>query len=296
MMKKNKKLGVLSIFTAAGFYGLYGILSRLIGSSFGNFNQNWIRNIIVIVIIGTVIYFNKTKLISLKKKDIKWIILWFLSGSWVTVLTFIAFNHLQIGTTYLVIYSTMITAGFLSGKIFFSEKLNSLKIISLIFCFIGLFIIFKFSIKPRDYFYILLAMTSGFMTGVWNTISKKFSDNYPNNQLVLMDAISSVIAALIGALIFKESFLVAASPISWFWIIVFACIQTMDVGLIVYGFRNIEAQIGSIILPVEVIFAVIFSYLIFREIPSQSTFIGGSLIMVAAILPNLNLSVRKYFN
>jgi len=44
-------MGTVSLITAAGFYGLYGIFSRLIGSDFGNFRQNWVRNIFAFLII-----------------------------------------------------------------------------------------------------------------------------------------------------------------------------------------------------------------------------------------------------
>lgn len=291
-MTSNQKYGVLSLFTAASFYGLYGIFSRLIGSAFGNFNQNWIRNAMVLILISVVIFITKTKLKSIKRADLKWIVVWFLSGSWVTVLTFIAFNNLPISTTYLAIYSSMITAGFISGKVFFNEYLNKIKIISLILSFLGLLIIYQFSITEDQLLFLVLALISGFMTGIWNTISKKFSSNYPNNQMVMMDAASSVIAALFGAIIFKEYLPDVILTISWVWISIYAVIQTINVGLIVYGFKNIEAQIGSIILPVEVIFATVFSILIFKEIPSISTVLGGVFILIAAIIPSV-ISFRQ---
>ncbi len=286
---KDSKKGSLALFTVAAFYGLYGIFSRLIGNSFGNFSQNWARNIIVVVLILIIIFVSKTKFLKIKRKDVKWIIFWLLSGSWVTVLTFIAFNNLQIGTTYFITYTSMISAGFLSGKIFFKEKLDLAKKLSLILCFAGLIVIYRFSIDPSKIYYVFLALLSGFMTGVWNTISKKFSDNYPSNQLVLMDALSGVLAALLGTLIFREALPLGVEPIKWFWVFVFAIIQIIDVGLVVYGFKNIEAQIGSMILPVEIIFATIFSYLIFSEVPTVMTLVGGLLILSGAIVPNLNI-------
>ncbi|KKQ98570.1 MAG: hypothetical protein UT24_C0009G0070 [Candidatus Woesebacteria bacterium GW2011_GWB1_39_12] len=285
---KNQKFGAISLFTAAGFYGLYGIFSRLIGTSFGSFSQNWVRNLIVLALIAGVIVIRKTKLLAIRKEDLKWIILWLLSGSWVTVLTFIAFNNLQIGTTYLIIYSSMIAAGFISGKIFFKEKLNISKTASLVLCFLGLVIIYRFSISSNEVIYVILAFTSGFMTGVWNTISKKFSDHYSNNQIVMMDAAGGVIAALIGSMLFKEKLPMESSSVKWFWIFVYALVQTVNVGLIVYGFKNIEAQVGSIILPVEIIFATLFSYFVFKEYPQPATYLGGLLIISAAILPNIN--------
>lgn len=285
---KNPKLGAISLFIAACFYGLYGILSRLIGSSFGNFSQNWTRNLIVLVIILFVIAIRKIKLLSIRKKDIKWIVVWFLTGSWITVLTFIGFNNLQIGMTYLVLYSSMILSGLISGKIFFGERLNLMKYVSVTLSLIGLFIIYKFSISSEKIVFVVLVLISGFMTGVWNTISKKFSDNYSNNQLVMMDAANSVIAAFLGSLLFREAFPLNVSVIKWFWVFIYAVVQTINVGLIVYGFKNLEAQIGSIILPVEIIFAALFSFLIFGEYPQFTTVLGGLLILSGAILPNIS--------
>jgi len=108
-----------------------------------------------------------------------------------------------------------------------------------------------------------------------------------------MDALSSVVAAYIGALLFHEYLPHTILSISWVWIGIYAVIQTINVGLIVYGFKHIEAQIGSIILPIEIVFATIFSYLIFREVPTFLTVVGGSLIIFGAVFPNLNLFTKK---
>jgi drug/metabolite transporter (DMT)-like permease len=56
---------------------------------------------------------------------------------------------------------------------------------------------------------------------------------------------------------------------------------------VVYGFKNLEAQIGSVILPVEIIFATIFAFIFFREYPTISAYVGGVMIIVAAIIPSL---------
>jgi len=81
--------------------------------------------------------------------------------------------------------------------------------------------------------------------------------------------------------------------ISWIWIGVYAVVQIINVKLIVYGFKNIEAQIGSIILPVEIIFATIFSFLVFKEVPTTLTILGGFLIIFAAIIPSLTVLKQK---
>lgn len=290
---KNTFRGTIALLTVASFYGMYGIFSRMIGENFGVFNQNWIRNIIVALLCLTTLWITKTKLISLQQRDLKWIIFWVLSGSWVTVLTFIAFNHLNIGTTYLVVYCSMITSGYVSGAIFFKERLNLNKVASIILTFVGLLTIFRFSVTEKDLVYVLIALVSGALTGLWNTLSKKFSDNYPNTQIVLMDSIASIVAALLGSILISETFPIAVPLNNWVWLVLYAFVQMVNVGLVVYGFKNLEAQIGSIILPVEIIFAMIFGYLFFRETQSVYSIIGASLIIIAAVLPSISLTDRK---
>lgn len=202
---RNRRLGVLSLFSVAALYGLYGVYSRKIGSAFGNFNQCWVRNLLVALIVILIIFCQRLKLKPLQKKDIKWILIWVLSGSWVTVLTFIAFNHLKIGTVYLVLYSAMIISGYLSGKLFFKERSSLAKVVSLLLALSGLLIIYKFDVSRKEVFYVLIILLSGAMTGLWNTISKKFSDNYPSLQMVLMDALASTFVALIGAAVIPSA-------------------------------------------------------------------------------------------
>jgi len=55
----------------------------------------------------------------------------------------------------------------------------------------------------------------------------------------------------------------------------------------VYGFKRVEAQIGSLILLFDIVIGIILGYLIFKESISFMAMIGGSLILVAIILPNL---------
>lgn len=289
----NRFRGMSALLTATVFYGLYGIFSRFIGEEFGAFNQNWVRNLIVAFFCLLAILVKREQLVRIKKQDIKWVVFWLLSGSWVTVLTFIAFNNLNIGTTYLLIYCSMITSGYLSGKIFFNEKMFLHKYVSLFLVFAGLLVIFRFSVETKDTVYIAMALTSGSMTGLWNTLSKKFSDKYPNTQLVLLDSTISVAVALAGSMAFREAFPTSVSADRWAWLVFYALVQFVNVGLVIYGFKNLEAQLGSIILPIEIVFAMLFGFLFFKETQSLYSLVGAILIILGAIAPNLDMRTEK---
>jgi S-adenosylmethionine uptake transporter len=289
----NKSLkGSVAILVTTMIYGSYGVFNRLIGNTFGVFSQNWVRNLIAIFLITIILVFNKQRLKIINKNDRLWVFVWMLTGAFVMLLLFQAFNHLAIATVYFLFYSTMIFSGVLCGKVFFREKINLIKIISIVLAFSGLFIIYAFYLKSGGLIYILMSLTAGLILGFWNSISKKFSDKYSNLQIVLLDAVASTVVALFGTVLLKEGLPIVSFNSGWLWITIYAAFQISSVGLLVYGFKNLEAQIASVVMPVEVIFASIFGYLVFKEALPVSTAIGGALIASAAFLPNVELFLK----
>jgi len=123
----NKKTtGIFLLLISAAIYGLFGVFSRNV-NMFGSFSQGWVRYSIILSVIVLMIIIGKLKWKKIEKRDIKWFLAWILPASFQPILTFIAFNHLPLGLTYFLIYSTMIIGGIISGKIFFSEKFNGVK-------------------------------------------------------------------------------------------------------------------------------------------------------------------------
>ena len=55
--------------------------------------------------------------------------------------------------------------------------------------------------------------------------------------------------------------------------------------LMVYGFSNLEAYTGSLIMLSEILFGLIIGFLFYSEIPSTLTLTGGIIIILAMVLP-----------
>lgn len=293
MIHMNRKFsGSILLLASAFIYGLFGVFSRLIGNKFGSFSQSWVRSLIILIVIGVIfatkIFGSRWKKIN--KSDIKWFLIWILPASFQPVITFSAFNHLPIATTYFLIYATMILGGILSGKIFYSEKLSMIKIISLISVFFGLFLIYGSDITLAANFYVLLALISGLLVGFWNTLSKKVSANYSEFQMMSLDQGGTFIVCLIGSIVARERLPVVSDYNAWFWIFVFAISGIVTTFLLIRGFKFVEAQTGSLILPIEVVFASVFGFLFFGEILNLNTYLGGLFIVLAACLPAIKFS------
>lgn len=282
----NKQMSSLSALILLAFlYSTSGIFNRLIGKDFGAFNQQLVKNGIVLCLVFILVTFLKIKRRSIKKKDITWIIMWLLSGSSIMIMLFLAFNHLFLGTVYLLFYSTMIISGVAFGYLLFKEQMDKFKWISILLSLSGLICIYSVSINVKDAVYIFLALISGVLLGFWRVSSKKFSHNYDPLQLVMWDAFGSAIVGFIGLWLFQESYPTMQFHLGWFWIGIYAGIQIITTLLVIYGFKNINSQTASLIMPVEIVFATILGYLLFQEKLSYISTIGGICIILAATLP-----------
>jgi drug/metabolite transporter (DMT)-like permease len=283
----NKKItGAMFLFGSTIIYGLFGIFSKQI-AVFGSFSQGWIRYSIALLVISVMLVTGKFKWKKVEKKDVKWFLTWILPASFQPILSFMAFTHLPVGITYFLIYSTMITGGILSGKIFFSEKFNLEKLASVILILIGLVFIYKSDLTLITNGYVLLALTSGLIVGFWNTLTKKVSGNYPEAQMMFLDGLSTLTVSLLGFVFIKETLPSFSNPSPWLWIVGFAVSGILSSFLLIRGFKYVEAQVGSLILPMELVFASIFGFLFLGEVLQFNVYLGGFLIFLAAILPVL---------
>ena len=136
----------------------------------------------------------------------------------------------------------------------------------------------------------MLALLSGLIVGFWNTLTKKVSGKYAELQMMLLDGSSTFTIGLIGSLIIKETLPPLSNISPWIWIIAFAVANLSASFLLIRGFKYIEAQTGSLILPMEIIFASLFGFIFFREVLSINVYLGGIFIFLAATLPALKSS------
>ena len=281
---KNSRHGIIALVISTFIYGLYGVYIRLLGDFFHTFSQAYTRSLMILVIWLIYFLFNKNKWVKIDKKDIKVLILWSCIGISTTLL-FPAINNLQIGTVYFLIYSTMIISGVLFGKILFKEKLNKIKIASLLLSLFGLLIIYSVEVSIGKLFFLSMALVSGALVGLGNVVPKLIDDKYSIQQLQVVSMIGVTIINFISSMIAKEPFPQFVFHIAWFWNLMFAISTIGALGFIIYAFKNLEAQIATLIMPIEVIFASLFGFVLFNEVLTIKVLAGGLLIFMSAALP-----------
>lgn len=289
-----KYKGELALLVTAIMYGLFGVFSRIISFNIPLFYQMWSRNVFGIVVM-LIIFKLFGSWQKIKPRDIIWFFLRSLGGFISFIGIYLGFIYLDFATNYFVSYAAATIAGYGFGVWLLREKLTRINLISLALSLLGLSLIFKASWQPERLLYLLISTIGGLATSVWTVGSKKISGSYSNLQLNLVDSVLALILPFILSLIFREEWGWPQLNFLWLASLLFQLIFIVIGFLIVYGFKYVDAQRGSLILLFDIIVGIILGYLVFHEAVSPVKFFGGSLILTAMILPHLKLNRFKSF-
>lgn len=290
--KLNNISGFWALIFGTAIFGIFGVYSRLIGIEFGIFNQMWVRNIIVALLVA--VYCIRTnKWQKIAKKDRLWFVIWPLIGMFVTVGLFVATIKLSIGTAMLLFYVGMIIANYLASRIMFGERINSRKLVSMTLAFTGLIIIYGNNFNSNDISSVLSAIIGGACNGIWGVISKKMSKTYNNFQLILIDSVVSAIFGIILAFFLGEQLRWSGFELPWLIIALWATTSIIVIWTVLYGFKKLEAQKAALVLPMRAVFGAIWGYLIYQESLGIKVWLGGVFIIFAAMLPNLRFAKHE---
>lgn len=292
--KQIKFKGTIFIILSAFFFGTYGTWSKMMSGIFDDFFQSWTRSLIVIGILLPIAFITK-KLRKIEKEDWKWILIYSVPGALGVPALFYAFTKLSVGTTLLLFYSMITISAYVYGMIAFKEKMNKVKIISLLLGILGLVIMYSLNLK-EGIFPMIIASIAGICAGTEVNFTKKLSNRYSPEQLAIIVYIVCFIITLPIFLILKGfTFNIDSNLIAWIANFAYAVSSLIAFMFVVKGFKNLEPSIAGILGLLEVPIGILLAFIIFKEPISIAVIIGGTIIIFACMLPNLTdiLKERK---
>ncbi|MBU6501074.1 MAG: DMT family transporter [Patescibacteria group bacterium] len=293
-MVKSTTYGFFILLTSALAYASYGIFSKIIGNAFAPFTQVWTRSIITLLCF-ILFCFYKNFFVKIRKEDIKWFIVVGVVGSLALAPTFYSLANLNIGTALFIQYAATVITSYILGSLILREKLTKISIIALASAFVGLLLVYWGDIhfEAGKIVPVLAACVSGTLFSFWFVFSKKISSKYPTALINVYGYIFAIAVNFMIAAGLKESFNSDFTSTAWFANVGYGFAGFAGSGLAIYGFKFIEAHKGSIILLSEIVFGVLFGLLLFHEILSITTILGGILIGVSVVLPNIYEMLSK---
>lgn len=291
MKNRNQVVGAGSLLASAFIYSFFGILTRAIGFSLPLFYSSWVRNLLMLIILGIPL-FSMRKWKKFILKDFFWIFLRSCGGLTSFVGSYISFYYIPLGIALFIFYASSTIGGYFFGVLLYHENLTKIKILSLFLAIIGLFLINTVNFPKEHLIYALYAFLGGIGNAVWCTFSKKVSGKYSALQLNFLDTFNFIIIPFCISLIVHEKWVRPEFSLLWFYLMLFVVMFIITGQLMVFGFKHLDAQIGSLIMLSEIVFGVILGFLFFHEALSVFTLFGGGLIILAIVLPEIRLKKR----
>lgn len=278
--------GASLITISAVFFATYGIWSKLMIGTFGEFNQAVIKAIILLSFIAPYAVIRKS-FKKIKKQDFKWFLIIAAVGGLNQAPYYFGFEHLTVGTATLLFYTGLTLGAYILGAGFFKEEISLYKKAAFILAFIGLSIIYRFELHPGQLLAAIFAFSAGVMGSMGVVLSKKLSGEYPELQIVTGYLIAMIIFNPIFSLLFRESMPSTADFVPWFAQFGYAASYLIANLTVVAGFKYLDPSIGALIGLLEVIFAAIFGIIIFNESVTVQFILGSGLILIAIALHDL---------
>ena len=164
------------------------------------------------------------------------------------------------------------------GKLFLREKLNAIKLLSLIFGFMGSMVI----LRPNSVLGpgIIMAFVSGFLFSLYMITSRMTSvESDPIKTLALQCVIGSFLLLPL-AIIFWQ-----IPTIEYLHLYIgLGLFSALGHIMTIYAFRFTDASTLAPLVYVELVATVFIGYIVFSEIPNVSTAIGAACIILSGLL------------
>ncbi len=274
------------ILASAFCFGSYGVWSRLLGHDFAVFYQGWVRSALILAILLPIAIVGK-HLKPIRKTDRKWFSITMIFTVFTQVPLYFAFNHLSLGVATFIFYGLFLITSYMTGWLFLSEKMTPVKGVSFFLSILGLVLTFDISLSTFSIGAMLLAALNGIASGGEVATSKKSTDRYSSLQVTTYSWLLIFVTHLPISLFLGERQLIPQWNTQWWAMLGYAISGLGGFWLIIEGFKRVDASIGGLIGLLEILLSALFGVLFFKDHLSSSVILGGVIIVVAAILPDV---------
>ncbi|HAE91300.1 DMT family transporter [Tissierella praeacuta] len=281
----NTKLkGIFSVMISAIIFGSMPLMAKIVFNEGGNpTSLAFYRFLLIIPFLYILIKRNKEETLKITKDEFKKIILVGTIGYGATaLLLYLSYNYIPSGmaTTIHFVYPVFVILGCI---LFFKEKPNIIKIISVILCVLGVLMFYDGN-GNINFMGIFLAFASS-ITFAFYTIYLDKSGLKEMNTVKLTFYLCSIAAVMMFIFsIITKTFTIHMKPLGWLMSLFLSLSVGLGVNLFQIGIKIVGPQSTSILSTFEPITSVIIGVLILNESFGIRTFIGIGAILIAVIL------------
>ena len=288
----NKTKGFFSLLSAGFIFGIFGVLVRILNSELSNYQQIFFRSVVGLALATLVIFILKRKI---SFKNISLINLLFFAISLPLSIIFYTLAVLKTKIMFAVatLYLGSILFSLISGVLFFKKKITIKKILAILTSILALYYFtIPFSLTNIN-IGLVFGILSGFADALSNSFKKHLGAKTDRFLLIAIQMLGTMTVSIF-LMLYTKTFIVSnISPFVFGIGLLFGFFLLLNNYLMLIGFGNFDLNLGTIVMSSELLFASVFGFLIYKEIPTTNELIGGGLIALSVIITHLNFKKNK---
>ena len=280
MSEKNK--GILCIISAAFFFSLMTVFVRLAGD-LPTMQKTVFRNLVAAVVSWGMLIKAGEKIDLGGKENIISLLMRSFFGTMGLICNFYAIDRLNISDANMLNKLSPFFAIFMSGFIL-KEKASRLEWLSVFVAFVGALFVIKpgFSMNAG---YAFIGLLGGFGAGVAYTFVRKLGKNGIKGPVIVM------FFSTFSVVVCTPGFLLNYQPMTIQQVIILLLAGAAATGgqlSITAAYTHAPAKEISVYDYTQVIFAAVWGFFFFEQIPDVYSFIGYAIIITAAVIKFLH--------
>jgi len=281
-MKNQHLKHIAELNLAMLFISTSGVLGRYISTT--PFVTIWWRSLFAAILLGAFCWYKKIDFKISTKRDRTTIVLSGLlfGAHWVTYFYSLQLSNVAIALLSVFTYP-IITA--LLEPLFFKTKLNLKHVFLGFVVLIGIYLLMPELNIENDYTKgVLFGVFSALVYAIRNILLKKKITQYHGSMLMFYQMI--IISLFLSPVLFVFEF--NPSINDWMTLVILALVTTaIGHTLFVMSFKNFSIGTVSIMSSIQPIYGILLGVLLLKEMPSQTTIIGGALILATVVVESI---------
>lgn len=277
---EKETIGYVEVVSAAFLWGFLPIAVRF-GQNLGAYNLSFFRVVVAaMALLAFSLLMRGYRIVGFKHERWKLLLFGALHG-FIILGYFYAIQYLSITSAVLLLYSSSIWMVVFSILIL-KEKPTMRNIFSIILAFVGLVLITLPDLSSFGVSFI--ATIAGLLAGVGAALVYILSKTFKKYDKVSLTFWQNLIAIpFLLPLVFIQPPSFTLRDIGL--VLVIGIFMTAVPFVLVYrGFQKIPASKGAVVMLMEMVFPIAIALIIFREIPTIYSAIGGLLIIIGCYI------------
>lgn len=286
--KSHPEKGIIALVVLTAAYGMTAVMARYFSDQTEIFEQWYIRFSVAALVLPIIfrrqIRFRRLLTVSAREKRLTILraLIGFVLATWLYAW---ASQHAKIGS---VAAMQVVPTTALLGVWLLHEKLSLPRVALIAASFMGALCIVLH--QPTDLLSFgrgeLASLAAGALFSLSFVLRKRQTGELNNYELSFVITLVGVIANYILSVVSYRRLL----PQSGIWsprlgmLFVLAGVLSVAMNLLMnYGFEHVKATVASVIMNLELVFGVLFGYLLYHEVLSLREYLGAGVILACVI-------------